>query len=48
MKFRDKKERTKTITNYERHKIKQNNKNHKKNRKNKHEYHQSSRTDNVQ
>ena len=38
----------KTITNYERCKMKQNNKNHKKNRKDKHEYHQSSKTNNVQ
>ena len=38
----------KTITNYERHKMKQNSENYKKNRKNKHEYHQSSKIDSVQ
>ena len=48
MKFRDKKERTKTIINYKKCKIKWNNENHEKNRKNKHEYYQSSRTDSVQ
>ena len=48
MKFKDKKERTKTITNCEKHKTKQNNKNHERNRKDKHEYHQSSRINSVQ
>ena len=47
-KFKNKKEKTKTIINYEKHKIKQNSKNHEKDRKNKHEYHQSSRTNSVQ
>ena len=48
MKFRDKKERMKTITNYERCKMKWNSENHKKNRRSKHEYCQSSRTNSVQ
>ena len=38
----------KTITNYERCKMKWNSKNHKKNERNKHEHCQSSKTNNVQ
>ena len=48
MKLRDKKERTKTIANCKRCKMKQNSKNHEKNRRDKHEYCQSSRTNSVQ
>ena len=48
MKFRNKKEKTETIINCERHKMKWNSKNHKKNRKNKHEHHQLLKTDNIQ
>ena len=38
----------KTITNHEKHKMKQNSKNYKKNERSKHEYYQSLRTNNVQ
>ena len=45
---KNKKERTKTITNYKKCKTKQNSKSHKKNERNKHEYCWSSKTNSVQ
>ena len=47
-KLRDKEERTKTIANNKKHKMKWNSESHERNRRDKHEYHQSSRTNSVQ
>ena len=48
MKSRDKRKRTKTIANYEKYKMKWNNKNHKKNERNKYEHCWSLRINSVQ